>query len=155
MQHSAPRQHQGTGLWHYTTGKAKSGFYAIGLCSPYDTCPDCKGHSFMSASIKCETCDNKGSVKREEPCPGHATAEEACEHYKEYLVSKAQYEDDKGEHEERTLSRCEFKKGTDEQCRSLTSGAAYVESRHYCLCAEHRNPESLAEVVQVGESWHS
>lgn len=83
-------------------------------------------------------------------CPGHATAEDACEHHKQYLLDGATFHDDSPDPQ--TLHRCEAP-----DCTNMTDGSARVPGGiiSRTLCKEHRNRETLAALISVGESWHS
>lgn len=83
-------------------------------------------------------------------CPGHATAEEAREHYKQYLLDNATFKDDSAEPEH--LHRCEV-----EGCKTLTDGSVSMPGYgvHRTLCKDHRNRETLEKIINVFEAWHS
>lgn len=84
-------------------------------------------------------------------CPGHDTAEEARAHYKEGLMANAEFDDDLPENRARNIEQCQF-----EGCDGLTTGFGWVDSwKRYSLCKTHRNPESLATLFEVYESWGS
>ena len=84
-----------------------------------------------------------------EDCPGHDTAEEACEHQKEYLLDRVQFTEDSAD--AGTLHRCEAR-----GCETMTSGSAAIGgSRHWHLCAAHRNREIVSGLLSVWESWGS
>lgn len=79
---------------------------------------------------------------------GHETPEEACECYKNYLLDN-QVKLDFGTTED-TQHRCEM-----EGCEEWTQKVAMVSHRTYNLCDDHRNVESLRELVSVGVSFGS
>lgn len=82
-------------------------------------------------------------------CQGHETAEEAREHYRSYLLAErvvleagafvdAQY-------------RCEV-----DGCEGWATHSTRVgEWTMFTLCDEHRTLDTVAGLVEVGESWHS
>ena len=71
-------------------------------------------------------------------CAGHATPEEAREHYRIYLLDNAQY--DHTMHQEQR--KCEV-------CGSWTQGYASIplNMEQHILCNEHRNRETLDRVM--------
>lgn len=79
---------------------------------------------------------------------GHETSEEACECYKRYLLDN-QVRLEFGT-TANTQHRCEMK-----DCDAWTQKLAMVEHRTYHLCDDHRNVESLRELVTVGMSFGS
>lgn len=127
----------GTGLWHYTC-KNDGRIWPVGYCSPWETCPDCKGHSIVSIDAKCDKCENRGVIKRENPCPGHKTPEEAAEHYRQYKLDNVRY--DGKYHDE--MRKCEI-------CGNWTEHFALIDYRSYALCDEHRNRENLEKVFPL------
>lgn len=83
-------------------------------------------------------------------CPGHETAEQAQDHFKEYVLDDMIYKDDS--EEPRQLNRCQFA-----GCKTLTDGRAsnHQYYKYYTLCKEHRNRESVATLMHIGEMWIS
>jgi len=79
---------------------------------------------------------------------GHATSEEACECYKQYLLDNhvtlefGMAPD--------TQHRCQV-----EECENWTQKAVMVEHQTYDLCDEPRNLEALKDLVRVGGSFGS
>jgi len=71
-------------------------------------------------------------------CPGHATPEEAREHYRLYLLDNARY-DGALTNEKR---KCEM-------CSEWTQDYAYIplSMEIHILCDEHRNRETLDTVM--------
>lgn len=142
MRYYAASQVKSSGLWHYTC-RRKDDVYPVGYCSIYETCPDCKGMGYGG------TCQNEnckyGVVPKVNPCPGHATPEEACEHYREYVLDKARYT-----HSEDTQQKCEI-------CSEWTTGHALIDGYHmHILCDKHANKESLEKVYPlIHESYES
>lgn len=81
-------------------------------------------------------------------CPGHATAEEACEHQRQYLLNeRVQFSDGASATEQR---KCKV-------CGAWTTGYAQVDGWEiYVLCDEHRTRESVdALIPSVGYSMES
>ncbi len=162
------------GKWHYCQSTSKGG-YPVGLCCPWELCPEClKTHGKVydtSDNDDCEVCHGKRRVDRENPCPGHDTAEGACEHYKEYLLADARYQLETPEARAKSnqLHRCEAvlegnprdlyddkKRHTVKRCGEFTCGyASHGSYSHTILCPVHCNREFFAPLVTVGESWES
>jgi hypothetical protein len=146
MRYYAARQMK-NGKWHYTCRGDYT--YAVGHCSPITTCPECEGRSMFREATDpdaCGHCQNKGIVKLDNPCPGHDTAEEACEHYRQYQLDTARYNG----HDAESQEKCAV-------CQEWTQEYAVVDGwHHYRLCDKHRNREGLEKVHgKVGESWES
>ena len=102
-------------------------------------CPTCKGRQWVEKP-DAERCF-------------HDTAEEAQEHYRQHLFDHARFYPAPGEAEKGdTLHRCQAP-----DCQAFTAGAAYIKgSRHFSLCGEHRNRETLDKLVPtIFESWES
>lgn len=131
------------GKWHYTVMN-DGVIWAEGYCSRYRECPDCRGRSMFSPNPAdaCPTCENHGVIEVE-PCPGHDTPEEACEHMTQYLLENrlrldGQYAD--------TQYHCEV-------CQAWTDRFAEVDGHPYTLCDEHRTREIVTGLFgTVGSS---
>lgn len=140
MNYDQARQKQSDGKWHYTSRNGNH-VHAIGYCSPRKLCPDCPA---ALPRADCKTCGGRGLIDCENPCPGHDTAEEAEEHYRQYLLDNATYRG--GGDDPDTLHRCEA-----EGCTAHTAGSAQVGwgvPRYYHLCDAHRNRETLDKLVE-------
>lgn len=151
MNHEKARQKAGDKLWHYTSANGEH-VRAIGHCSPWEECPKCKVTPRImdcSGADDCGVCHGRRVVRKASPCPGHATAEEARAHQKQYLLDHATFQDDSKE--PRSLHRCEV-----DGCREMTDGSASLPGGDTrTLCKKHRNRETLERVVDVGEAWTS
>jgi len=79
---------------------------------------------------------------------GHATKEEACECYKQYLLDH-RVNLEFGTHPN-TQHRCAY-----DGCENWTQTTAMVDHHTYDLCDEHRNVECLRDLVVVGSSVSS
>lgn len=78
-------------------------------------------------------------------CPGHATPEEAQEHYRQYtLDTQTHYNGVNND----TQRKCEV-------CGEWTQHYALVEHRRYALCDEHRNRDELEKLVKLEDSFSS
>lgn len=157
---------KGTGLFHYTV--MNDGYVmAIGYCSPWEACKDCTAHdrydiggylrnedgSFVKNEngdpVKCKTCNGTGLVKKENPCPGHATEEEACEHYREYLLDRMVIRGPKTS--EWPKEKCEID-GCNEEATYLATLTSFT---CYQLCEKHANRTYVSQLFRVGESISS
>lgn len=141
-----PATGQGTGLFHYTCARDLE-VWSVGNCSPLESCPDCKDRDPPFGLIDCGRCGGKRLVRKANPCSGHATVEEACEHQKEYELDHARF-DAVLDNEQR---KCVV-------CQAWTQRMAQVGHglmHSYALCDLHCNRESLARLYSVGESVSS
>lgn len=78
----------------------------------------------------------------------HASADEAREHYRHYLIDTATYN---GKYIEGSFKACAV-------CGTPTRNFAQVGPGgmdHHSLCDEHLTKEHLAPLVQAGDSWSS
>lgn len=74
-------------------------------------------------------------------CPGHATAEDAREHFRQWQINTARFSP--GPADPECLHRCHVP-----GCGQYTAG--YAQVRHggpFWLCDAHRDPVALASVV--------
>lgn len=129
-----------TGLWHYVCVSGDH-TYPIGYCSPWEPCPTCEQ---LFPDHDCPTCLGRGLVKRDNPCPGHATPEEAQAHYKSYVLDHVTYQEKSSTH----WRACEI---CDEPTRGAASGGG--DFYYWILCPKHLNRASVAELLTIGESW--
>lgn len=80
---------------------------------------------------------------------GHATEEEACECYKQYLLDTSLRLMTEEPENARQQNRCQV-------CRKFTACYAQVGPyRLFMLCPEHNTRENVAALLKVGESWES
>lgn len=77
-------------------------------------------------------------------CPGHATSQEAAEHYRQYMLDIANFDAQRWEREE----PCRV-------CGALTVGLAVIPGHHLpvTLCEIHRNREGLAQAMPIVEMF--
>lgn len=149
-----PDTGEATGRFHYTCtndGVTRP----VGNCSPWVTCPDCAGEVLPKTmgGPDCPTCDGKRLVRGANPCPGHGTPEEACEHQKQYELEHARFwpETEEMRNAAVSLQKCEA-------CGHWTCGYAACGPgmmRVHTLCNEHCNRETLAKLIEVGASASS
>lgn len=142
------KEGQPTGLWHYTC-KNDGRIWAVGYCSSKELCPDCQGRSGpMWRGDHCDTCSDLGLVHVPNPCQGHATKEEAEEHYRQWELDKETRYDGKLSGQQ---LQCQL-------CQAWTQRFARVgQVNTYILCDDHCNRESLEPLVPrpgiVMSSW--
>jgi hypothetical protein len=97
------------------------------------------------------TSENDGNIHAigycAQGCPGHDTAEEACAHYRAYLLEQRARFDGALHGEQRPCA----------VCGAWTQGVVSIDGWHtYVLCDDHRTPEHLEKIYPpVGESWGS
>lgn len=134
------------GKWHYTCENRRLGVWPVAGCSPWDLCPEGHGLAPSAEQAACETCDGRGLVEKADPCPGHDTAEEACEHAREHALDNARF--DHGVYQA-ALHECEVP-----DCRVFSNAYAEpghpVGPRNITLCPDHMNREGLERVIPRG-----
>ena len=97
------------------------------------------------------TCENDGRIYPvgycAQGCEGHDTPEEACEHYRQYLLNERTRYDGQLHGEQRECA----------VCGAWTQGVVYVDGWHsYVLCDEHRNREEMERLYpKVGQIMSS
>lgn len=99
------------------------------------------------------TCMNDGQIWPvgfcADGCPGHDTAEQACEHQKQYMLSIARFgqKTDAWPKHKCGVQGCE----SEATCWAMIPG----EMRQFEVCESHANKEALATLIEVGESISS
>lgn len=80
-------------------------------------------------------------------CPGHATKEEACEHYRQYIIHDMPWSVSQ---DPNTQHKCGI-------CSRWTMDYYWHSTYIFKLCREHQNKESLEELMpEIGtivSSW--
>ncbi len=148
MNYYAPREiienGKSAGRWHYTC-RNDDHTWAVGYCSPWTECPECHCQPLIhraGLTESCIRCQGIGLIRKDSPCPGHATPEEACEHQKQYYVDTAHLDGRDSSHQ----SKCQVcQRWTD---RVVTWGPGFMSV--VILCADHATPDHLARFVRVG-----
>ncbi len=142
-----------TGKWHYTC-RNDGQTWAVGNCSPWESCPKCKDDQTKMLDCfgrdDCDVCHGKRLVCPESPCLGHDTPENACEHQKQYVLSKAKFMGPKPP-SSWPKNKCEVDGCNEEGTFCGTCGGSIA----YELCSAHANLEALSKLVHVGESMSS
>ena len=86
-------------------------------------------------------------------CPGHPTPDDACEHYRQYLLDKRLCFLGP---EDRTQKldvqyRCQAP-----GCDNWADGIASLDMQTFHLCTQHRNRETVEKLVpSIGQIWSS
>ena len=138
MNYYAARQRK-DGRWDYTC-RNDDHIYPVGYCSPYR---EPNGEWYWSEnSIKKYQAEKEFHHE-----DGHATAEEACECYRKYLLDTTLYLDGSSNN---TAHKCKI-------CDVWTNRYAQVDGTYtYDLCDLHRTREVVETLFDsVGEIWSS
>mgnify|MGYP001563722148 CR=1 FL=1 len=141
------RDGKGCGLWHYTVTNDDM-TRPVGYCSKQNpqwiVCQLCEDKENKS---RCPMCGGAGGKAFE--CPGHPSANEACAHYRAYLLDTAVY----GSKWDKP-TECQFP-----GCGGFTNNSADVgpgRMQIFMLCQIHCNRAGLERVLpDVGESASS
>lgn len=72
-------------------------------------------------------------------CPGHDTAEQACDHHRNYLLDNAKYDLGSDSTAPYDQHKCQV-----EGCVNPTGKYAMIFGDHYLLCGQHMNRDALA-----------
>lgn len=138
MQYKAAQQRKADGRWDYTSGGAPTGY----CHAPNDPAE----YERLGIHVSEHELQLWEQFKDKYHTDGHATADEACECYKQFLLDNRLHLDNKQENQQ---SRCQV-------CKEFTQGLATVGPyRMFILCDEHRTRETVTELLKVGESWES
>ena|SRR3990167_503513 len=130
------------GKWHWTT-RNDNVIRADGYCSSRQSCPDCDGWAGLIPDRECSACDNKGLVDRVPVCEGHDTAEEAAEHYRQYLLDNAKFVE-VNDADSIQLLICKM-------CDKHTASYMHVKGdayRHDSVCPEHHNRKTAEFLIE-------
>jgi hypothetical protein len=129
MRHCKARQLSESGKWHYTC-RAGDAVYPIGYCSKY------------ASDMICE--DISAIMSGKNDCPGHDTAEEAENHYKQYVLDRLLF-----------FSMQEWPKYKCKECNNEAKFSVSADGAFYQLCEIHANKETVSKFLVIGESWES
>lgn len=174
MNHYAPQELTDaaglpTGRWHYCCTNGRGSTFAVGYCGLLRSCRTCSpftpptnpfGRMVLAEGetpdpAHCPACNGTGvtGVPAEDRCPGHDSPEEACEHYKQYLLDNARLRPETADmlRQAKTAHRCQAP-----GCRKMTVGHASWGGHGYAsLCDKHCTRAVLSDLVTVGESFQS
>ena len=84
-------------------------------------------------------------------CPGHATEDEACEHYKQYLLSRAIFRGPKTQAWPKDKCQTDGCELEATHMASISGTIGHV----YQFCEAHCNRDELAKKMRVGWSYSS
>ena len=146
MNYYGPRQRESDGRFDYTVANRRSGTRAIGYCTEFRLV----GAESLPEEIIAQANARIEKHKAKYHTDGHATADEACACYKEYLLDC--WED---EFAHRGADRW---KGAQHQCRECKEWTQeFVQVNHLPidLCPTCQRREVVAKHVSVGTSMSS
>lgn len=139
------------GKWRWTTHNDRGGTHATGYCSPWELCPENHGLELIGTEYDCATCGGRGVVDKADPCPGHDTAEEAAEHYRQWKLDHVRF---RVLNNPNALHKCRV-----EGCGEFTAGIMEIEGDGYFMesvCEPHQTRETAETLItRPGEEWHS
>lgn len=141
MRYYSARQRESDLRWDYTCGRNP-----VGYCSCYREFTDVD--DWLSESVR--NTENAKMIKNKHKyhTDGHATEEEACECYKQYLLDNSLRLTPKLENPSQ-LNKCKV-------CGEFCSGYAVVgECEFITLCEKHCNRDEVEKICTVGEMWIS
>lgn len=132
------------GKWRWTV-RNDNNIRPDGYCSPLELCGACGGETgwLYPGRPSCDACDSRGLIESANPCPGHDTAEEAEEHYREYQIDRAEFVEIV-DADAQMLGRCKM---CDKHTASYMriKGDAY---RHDLVCPEHHERSTAEFLIQ-------
>lgn len=135
MRHYSARQRISDGRWDYCCGS-----HPIGYCCEYVPLEVGKYGATERDVEKCE------ATKEKHHTDGHATRQEACDCYLEYLL----------DHRTR-VSKASDSQHKCQECAAWTQGLVFVgECRSITLCEDHQDRDMIKKHFgRVGEMWIS
>lgn len=137
MRHYQARQRNTDGRWDYTCGYTPVG-YCHEFKDPVDDNP-------LNLHWPQDQIDAVRNNKHKYHTDGHATEEEACNCYKQYLLDQ-RFRVNKLRDQ---MNRCEV-------CKEFSQYYAEVGNyRLHFVCEKHANREDVGKLVEIGESWES
>ena len=136
MNHSCARQ-RNDGRWDYTRNGRPWGY----CCEYRPVPPDIPGAEQWNAKLE--------PLQHKFHTDGHATEEEACECYKQYLLDTSLQLVAAEPKNANQQHRCQV-------CKAFTACYATVGTyRMFTLCPTHQTREEVEKLLRVGESWES
>ena len=142
MNHLCALQRKADGRWDYTYNGVPWGY-----CCEYK--PLKEDGTILPAEMARQENEKMEALRGKFHSDGHATEEEACECFKQYLLDthlrlRTEEPDNASQ------------QGKCEVCRKWTACHAQVGAyRMFQLCPEHQTREAVASLFKVGESWES
>lgn len=152
MNYYSPRQRLESKRWDYTV-KNGAGVMALGYCRAYHvwSAEDIKYYDPASAQKEADRLNAQfAPFKAKYHGEGHATAEEAIQCHREYVLDHHLHFADKPD--EKKQVRCAV-------CNAWTQHQAWLtgdHSEHWPLCLEHLNRESVEKLYKAHDvAWGS
>ena len=133
MQHKKARQREIDKRWDYTVGD-----HPIGYCHEWKDPDEWKVPMTESKKEEYRAHEEKYHTT------GHATEEEACDCYKDYLLDHNL----RAFKESQTMRPCQV-------CGLWTQTRVEINWTILTLCEMHASREEVAKLISVGESWES
>lgn len=148
MNYDQPRQidpkadRPDAGKWRWTT-RNDNNVRPDGYCAPWEMCPENHGIELIGSGFECSTCNGRGIVDKADPCPGHDTAEEAAEHYRQYRIDRAEFVSVR-DADARMLHRCKM-------CDKHTASYMHIPGEIHTefVCDDHHNRDSLNFLIEL------
>lgn len=142
MNYLSARQRRDNGRWDYTYNGCPWGY-----CRAYSPIPE--DGKIMPPEIARRENEKMAPLIGKFHDDGHATEEEACECYKQYLLDTRLHLITEEPASASSQHRCEV-------CKKFTACHASVGPyRMFTLCPEHQTREQVEKLLKVGESWES
>lgn len=139
MNYYGPRQRQSDQRWDYTC-KNDDRVWPVGYCHAYKEF-DTSLFYVSEAEIA-----EHDATKHKHHTEGHATEEEACECYRQYLF----------DHHLRLNQRCQDTQHKCEICGAWTDLFAEIDMQIWHLCSEHNKMEIVDKLFEApSEIWSS
>ena len=96
----------------------------------------------LRPEVQCD-CEN-GARRKAEPCPGHDTAEEAAEHFRQYRLDNVRF---RTLNNPNALHKCRV-----DDCGEFTAGVMEIEGDGYFMqivCEKHQTRETAEQLIGV------
>jgi hypothetical protein len=136
------------GTWAYTSMNDGE-VWAIGYCEPFREWSDESIDSiYGDRGIYDCFFEPYRATKEKHHEGGHATKEEACECYKQYVLDhKLVYAVP-----EEDLRECDYP-----ECKlaGVCEMGIPIGPQRFVLCAHHMSKEHISSLISIGECWHS
>jgi hypothetical protein len=150
MNYDCPRQRETDKRWDYTSSNRRTGTYPVGYCGGWwlDEKFDPQRFIWMDEEQYNHEVAKHIPFREKYHTNGHATKEEAYECYKTYMLDL--YLDfDKVDTDHQ--NKCKV-------CGEWTQKGAWIRGGHmheWDLCDKHLNRETVEQLFDIGDSWHS
>lgn len=142
MNHLGPMQRTTDGRWDYTyNGRA------FGYCCEYSPIPE--DGKIMPAEVAKRHNEKMQPFIGKFHADGHATSEEACECYKQYLLDTQLILQKQENNQSRQGFKCRV---CDVWTTCIATAGPY---KLFMLCPEHQTRENVEKLLTIGETWES